>query len=102
KTIQSCRLSFKSRVVVHGAALSKTQCTNFLKGIFRHYAFPIKSLKLFKIEPIKHLKRIQVEPIRIFSQTYTFYPHSPNQNILAHLLRRNIFQDAEQLCPLSV
>ena len=77
-------------VVVHGAALSKTLWTNFLKGIFRHYAFPIKSLKRIQIEPIEHLKLIQVEPIRIFSQTYTFYPRSANQNILAHLLWRNI------------
>ena len=72
----------------------KKQCTNFLNGIFRHYAFPIKSLKLIQIEPIEHPKRIQVEPIRIFSQTYTFYPSSANQNILLTNCR-GTFQDAD-------
>ena len=79
-------------VVVHGAAQPNNQCTNFLNGLFRHYAFPIKSLKLIQIEPIQNPKRIQVEPIRIFSQTHTFNLSSANQNILAHLLRRNILE----------
>ena len=67
-------ISFKSRVVVHGAALSKTQRTNYLKGISRHYAFPIKSLKLIQIEPNQNILSnlyifIHTQPIRIFSLT---------------------------------
>ena len=88
--VYSILQTFKLRVMVNGAAQPNNQCTNFLNDLFRHYAFPIISLKRIQIKPIENPKRIQVEPIRIFSQTHTFYLSSVNQNILAHLLRKNI------------
>ena len=95
-------------MVVHGAAQSKNECTNFLNGMFRHYAFPIKNLKLIQTEPIENPKTypsldqseysfkpihfIQAQPIRMFFQTYTFDPSSANQNILLTCCRKT-FQD---------
>src|SRR4029434_8756461 len=66
--------------MVHGAAQPNNQCTNFLNGLFRHYAFPIKSLKRIQIEPIKNPKRIQVEP---------------NHNILSNLYILSMLSQSE-------
>ena len=73
------------RVVVHGAALSKKQCTNFLNGIFRHYAFSNQKPKTYPNWP---------------DWTPKTYPSWTNQNILSNLYILSSLSQSEYFCSL--